>query len=234
MDLLPLFLELQSVHDNLRTIERDLSQLPPDLARLDQELRVANKRLADLEKAKLTNETQATTLAKELALALRLEEHARQSLKSTANKIQYTAAIRELDERERARANVARPLKEAEGRVQALGAELAELTSKQAELQAQFDELHRIFLSEHENQVVARETLSRRKLELEERLGSAETARFNRILQARQGRVVVPLENGTCGGCRTKIRLPIISELSEKPYLACEACQRILFDPRRP
>lgn len=234
MELLSTLLELQSVHDNLRTIERDLSALPPDLARLDQELKAVSKRLAEAEKIRAEAEAQQATLSKDLALAQRLEDHARAAVKSTANKIQYTHAIRELDERERAKGAIARPLKETESRLGGLATEIADLSGRRDTLQTQFQELHDIFLSEHQNQVVARETLNRRKAELEQALGPIETARFNRILQARNGRVVVAVDHGNCGGCRTKIRLPVLHELSQKHFVICEACQRVLFAPAQP
>ena len=49
MTLLPVLIELQATHDYLRTIERDLSALPPDLAALHAEMKAQDKRLGELE-----------------------------------------------------------------------------------------------------------------------------------------------------------------------------------------
>ena len=51
MNLLPTLKDLQATLDNLRTIERDLSAFPPDLAALDQEQKAIVKQTSDTEKA---------------------------------------------------------------------------------------------------------------------------------------------------------------------------------------
>ena len=48
MTLLPVLIELQATHDYLRTIERDLTALPPDLAVLDAQIKAQDKRLGEL------------------------------------------------------------------------------------------------------------------------------------------------------------------------------------------
>lgn len=234
MTTLPLLLELQGLHENLRIIQRDLTNFPPDMAKLDGELKAMAKRHEAAAKELAEARAKVESLSSNLKLAARLEEHARAALKQTTQKVQYTAAIRELDERERQKAAVAKPLKEAETRSAALEQELAELDTRRGQTQAQFDELQQIFLSEHENQVAARTVNQDRKAAVEAQLEAALLARFNKLIQQRQGRAVVPVENSTCGGCRTKLRIPLLSELREKGTIACEFCQRILFLPPKP
>lgn len=229
--MLPTLLELQGLHENLRVIQRDLTAFPPDMAKLDGELKAITKRQETAAKELADAQAKAESLGGELKLAQRLEEHARAALKQSTHKVQYTAAIRELDERERQSAAVSRPLKEASTRIAALEKETADLEARQAQLQAQFDELHQIFLSEHENQVAARDLHQVRRAALEAQLEPAALSRFNKLIQQRQGRAVVPVENGNCGGCRTKLRVPLLSQLREQGTIPCEFCQRILFIP---
>lgn len=229
MSLLADLIELQSIHDNLRTIKRDLLDFPADLSRLDAELKQSSKRQEQLAKETSEVEKKIESLATELKLALRLEEHARVALKATTQKVQYTAAIRELDERERHRVSIAKPLKETELKLVGLQKELAELQAQSAKTQAQFDELHAIFLSEHENQVEASDRLNARLKEIEASIGASELARFNKLLQQRQGRALVVVDGGNCTGCRTKVRTPLLSQIREKGFLPCESCQRLLY-----
>jgi len=229
MSELPVFLELQAVHDNLSTIQRDLSAFPPDMAKLDADLKAIARRLEAAEKVLNESSATMTNLAKDLALAEKLEGVAKAAVKSATQKVQFTAAIRELDERERQKASVQRPLKDAEARQRNAQKEVEELTARRTDLKAQFDGLHEIFLSEHENQVVARDRLLARKLELEKQLEQAQLSQFNRLIQMRQGKALALVENGACMGCRTKIRTPLLSQLREKASLVCESCQRILY-----
>ncbi len=230
MTLLPVLIELQATHDYLRTIERDLSALPPDLAALDAQIKAQDKRLGELERGITEGTAQVEKLAKELELAKRLEEHARKHLKTVDQKVKYTAAIREVDERERQRHGLERPLKELEARLLAAGKEQTEIKARRIEAQAQFDELHQIFMAEHENQVAARGELAKKRKLLESQLTPAEVTRFGRLLSQRMGRAVVKVEGGICTGCRVKLRSPFLMQLQEaKGPMGCESCQRIVY-----
>jgi hypothetical protein len=232
MNNLPVLLELQAVHDNLAIIQRDLTSFPPEMAKLDAELKTLSKRLEIVSRQLDDSKSSQVNLTKELGQAQKLEDAARIALKHSTQKVQYTAAIRELDERERQKAAIAKPLKDTELRIQAFEKEHLELTSQQAIAREQFEELHQIFMAEHENQVVARDQAHRRKLELESKLESVELGRFNRLILGRHGQAVVSVENGACTGCRTKLRGPLMAQLREKHFLNCESCQRILFLPQ--
>ncbi|WP_306589882.1 zinc ribbon domain-containing protein [Geothrix sp. 21YS21S-4] len=232
MDLLPILRDLQATQDYLGTIHRDLAALPPDLAALEARIKTADKQIADKTKALETARTQIQTKSKDLTLAQKEEDRARAALKTATQKVQYTAAIRDLDEKERLKAAIAKPLKALESEVQTLGQALTDLEAERTAAKAQFDELHAVFLDEHANQVEGRTLLEAKRAELEAKLPPQEVARFHRLAGARQGKAVVPVENGTCTGCRVKLRGPFLFQLKEgKTLLACESCQRILFLP---
>lgn len=234
MTLLPYLQELQSVHDHLRTIERDLTAFPSELERLHKELGDLKKRKGELEKALQDAKGKEGPLTRDLKDAQALESQARQSVKTTNSKVQYTAAIRELDARERQVASIQKPLADLVKRMSDLAAELERVSLRLAEVQEQFDVLHGVFLSEHENQVTARGRLQARKLELEERLPALELTRFNRLLGARQGKALTAVDGSTCLGCRTKLRIPLMTQLREQGLVTCESCQRYLHLPAKP
>jgi hypothetical protein len=233
MSDLSVLIELQSVHDNLRTIQRDLTAFPPDLAALDAELKTLARKLEETAKGLEASRSLYASLSSELGGAQKAEELAKASVRGATQKIQYTAAIRELDERQRHKFAVARPVKEAETRIETLERQQAEFKERQAEATRQFEELRAIFMSEHENQVVAQARLEARCRELEAALAPALLSKFKRLLQVRQGRAVVGVENGACGGCRTRLRGPVVASLRDAGTLFCESCQRILYDPAR-
>jgi predicted nucleic acid-binding Zn-ribbon protein len=231
MSELSVLTELQSVHDNLRTIQRDLTNYPPDLAALDTELKTLARKLEETAKALGTVRGQTATLAVQLDGAGKAEETAKAALKGVTHKLQYTAAIRELDERQRQKNAAARPLKEAEGRLAALELQETGFAGRQESARKQFEELQAIFLAEHENQVVARERLQARAKELEAALGPELVGKFNKLLAMRQGMAVAVVENGACSGCRTRLRTPMLAQLRAAGTVFCESCQRFLHDP---
>lgn len=232
MSTLPILRELQATLDLLRTIERDLAAFPPDLAQVDTQLKASEKRGAEIAKALEEGRAKAEGLRREAAAIKAEEDAARAHLKAAHEKVQYAHAIREIEEKERARHTVEKPLKELEAKLAGLEAEAAANAAKGAELKEQFELLHGAFLEGHGNQVAGREQLTVKRAELEGQLPPVELGRFNRLLQQRHGKAVVAVENGTCLGCRTKLRGPFLSQLREtKQPVACESCQRILFLP---
>ena len=233
MSELSVLIELQSVHDNLRTIQRDLSAFPPDLAALDSELKMLARKLEETTRGLTASRSLFASLSTELGGAQKAEEVAKASVKGATQKVQYTAAIRELDERQRQKSAVARPVKETEVRIDSLERLDVELRERQVEAQKQFDELKAVFLAEHGNQVEAQSRLQTRCAELEALLAPGLLVKFKRLLVMRQGRAVVGVDNGACGGCRTRLRTPVVAHLREAETLFCESCQRILYDPSK-
>ena len=231
MNELSVLIELQSVHDSLRTIQRDLSAFPPDLAALDAELKILARKAEEAAKGLVGTRALFSALSGELCTAEKAEEAAKVTVKGATQKLQYTTAIRDLDERQRQKAAVARPVKEAETRIEALERQTVEISTRQAEAQKQFDQLKVVFLSEHGNQVEAQTRLNTRLAELEACVEPALLVKFGRLLTQRMGRAVVVVDNGACGGCRTRLRTPFIAHLREAGNLFCESCQRILYDP---
>ncbi|GEM_PF-340039 len=231
MSQLALLIELQTVHENLHVIHRDLTAFPPDLAALDSELKNLARKLEETAKALASARTQQATLTTSLASATKLEEFSKAAVKDAKQKVQFTAAIRELDDRQRQKAAVARPLKDIETRIEALDNARTEMEARQIEARRQFDELRAIFLSEHENQVAAEKVLLTRRAEIEKLLDPTMVVKFDRLIQQRQGRAVAGIDRGSCGGCRTRLRTPFLAQLREEKILFCESCQRIIYDP---
>ena len=232
MEQLVTLRELQATLDYLATIQKELSNLPPDLATLDLRVKSAERQVAEKTKTLETTRASLAVKERELIQAQKDEDKARAALKATNQKLQYTAAIRELDEKERLRAAVLRPLKTLQASALNLEAVLTTLETERQAAQAQFDELYAIFLNEHANQVHGRKVLQKKQTVLEGKLTPVEVARFHRLAAARHGRVVVAVENGACSGCNVKLRGPILFQLKEgKSLLTCESCQRVLFLP---
>ncbi|GLH74025.1 hypothetical protein GETHLI_25270 [Geothrix limicola] len=232
MEQLTTLRDLQATLDYLATIHRELSALPPDLAILDAKVKAAEKQIAEKTKALDVARAQILSRSKELVQAQKDEDRARAAVKATHQKVQYTAAIRELDEKERLKASVSKPLKALEETAKNLEHALAGLQTELTAAQAQFDELHAVFLEEHANQVEGRKQLQAKQAKLESKMSPTEVARFHRLAAARQGRAVVAVENGACSGCNVKLRGPILFQLKEgKTLITCESCQRTLFLP---
>ena len=224
-----LLLELQATHDYLRTIQRDLGDFPPDLAALDAARRTLEKRVDEGRRALEALEAQAAKHRAEVERAKEQEDRARAALKAVTQKAHYAAAIREVEDRERARNQAARPLRDLEPKLAALAADLAKALPDLEVATARFQELHAVFLSEHETQVLARDQLEAKRADLEGQLPAPQLAHFRKLMANRAGKAVVPVESGACSGCHTKLRMPFLNQLRDRrEALPCENCQRFL------
>lgn len=220
--------DLQDIHDQLATIERDLTNYPPDLAVIHDRLTRAAARAAEIGKRIEELTTKAEGARRRLEESQKLEAQAKAQLKASTQGVQYQARLQEVFAREKATASAQKQVRDPLAQLEALQAETAQLAQRQAEDQAAFDERHVVFLGLHENQVVARGRLEARRTEREGLLTPAEVARFKRLLQMRQGRAVVQTEGGICCGCHTKVRATLFTQLREQGLATCDTCQRYL------
>lgn len=229
MSKLSILIELQSIHDCLNIIQRDLSNFPPDLAKLDTNIKAIDKKNNEVS-IELTNKrNDIYRLNKDLLEAKSNEDSANQDLKKTVQKIQYSSAIRKLDECQRRRITIERLLKEIGTCVANLEQMHANFTKQRIELTQEFNELKNIFLAEHINQIEAKTRLQAKRKSLENSISTVLLAKFNRLIQQRFGQAVTNVDNGICNGCQTRLRAPLIANLRESNVVFCESCQRIIY-----
>jgi predicted nucleic acid-binding Zn-ribbon protein len=232
MESLPILQELQTAHDGLKTIHRDLTAFPPEMADLDASVKAAAKRVQDLDRRIGQTKAQVESSEAQHKQATKAEAGARRDLKTSAHKVQYTAAMRSLEEKERHLEAAARAISESGAALGAMEAERDALSASMEESRRQFNELHDVFLSEREGQIAGRDRLTRRIAELEGQMDQAAVGRFNRLLQHKGGRAVVAMHNDACTGCNTKLRMPLVYKLRAEGSVTCETCQRTLYLPQ--
>lgn len=230
MSSLVLLKELQSTLDLLRTIERDLAAFPPDLAKADAEAKALQVQTDKARAALVTAEKPRAQAQAVYDQAKKIEVSTRAHLKETQHQIPYAEALRELGEKERAVTAAAKPLKELDAVIAARKADLDALEPRLADAKAQFESLHAIFLAEHENQVVVRGQLETKRTDLWTAMDEALKPRVERLISQRQGKLIAEVAQGICGGCHTKLRGPLVTQLRHpEGLIPCETCQRYLY-----
>ncbi len=232
MPSLALLQDLQNTLDLLRTIERDLTAFPPELAQAEAEAKSLQAQADKARAALAAVEKPRAQLQAIYDQAKKIEVSTRSHLKDTQHLIPYAEALKELGEKERAVTAAAKPLKEMDVQLAARQAELDAIEPKLAEAKAKFEADHALFLAAHENQVIARTQLEAKQVELWAKLDAALKPRVERLVQQRQGKLIAPVLEGICGGCHTKLRGPLITQLRyPEGLITCETCQRYLYLP---
>ena len=232
MSSLALLKDLQNTLDLLRTIERDLTAFPPDLAKADAEAKALQAQADKIRAAIALVDKPRPQLQTAYDEAKKIEASTRAHLKDMQHQIPFAEAMKAMGEKERAVAAAAKPLKDLDAQVAAKRAELDALEPKREGAKAKFEADHAAFLALHENQVIARGQLEAKRDELHAKLDAGLKPRVDRLIQQRQGKFLAPVEGGICTGCRTKLRGPLLTEVREAAALvACESCQRYLYLP---
>ena len=232
MSSLALLKELQTTLDLLRTIERDLTAFPPDLAKADAEAKALQAQADKVRTAIAQIDKPRPQLQAVYDEAKKIEVSTRAHLKDMQHQIPFAEAMKAMGEKERAVTAAAKPLKELDAQVAVKQAELDALLPKVEAAKAKFEADHAVFLSLHENQVVAKGELEAKREALHAQLDAALKPRVDRLIQQRQGRFLAAVQDGICQGCRTKLRGPLLTQVREAASLvACESCQRFLYMP---
>ncbi len=57
-------------------------------------------------------------------------------------------------------------------------------------------------------------------------------SQYERILKSREGLALVPVMNGSCGGCHLELPPQAVNEIQmQEKVIICESCARILYWP---
>ena len=147
MDILDTLRDLQMTLAHLDTVQKALTDFPPDLAALHGRLLTAARFTAEKTKALEANQLQLASRARDLETAQAALDRARTALKATKDRPHYAAAMREVDEKERAKAAALRPMKPLEATAASLRQDLEKVAAEAASVRPLFDELHAVFLS---------------------------------------------------------------------------------------
>jgi predicted nucleic acid-binding Zn-ribbon protein len=147
-------------------------------------------------------------------LAEKIEKYKSQQLNVKSNK-QYDALTREIENAEQRSVKLEKEMEILEGTMGAakkdaetLSAQLEELSAEYGERSKELREVNK----EHEKEEL--------KLQLE---------RYERIKKAKNGKAVVPIKRGACGGCFNQVPPQKILEIRQNSYMyMCERCGRIL------
>jgi len=146
------------------------------------------------------------------------------------HQIPFAEALKALGEKERAVTAAAKPLKELDAQITVHRAQLEAVEPKLAAAKARFEEDHAAFLALHENQVAARTQLEAKRADLWTKMEAGLKPRIERLIAQRQGRLIVAVAEGVCGGCHTKLRSPLVVQLRyPEGLITCETCQRYLY-----
>lgn len=119
-------------------------------------------------------------------------------------------------------------MEEMEGARSKLAEDKKRIDGERAKITAQCGEVD----TELKEAVAQRKAYEAERGSLSERVDNSMLRRYDRIKKSKKGgRVVVPLEGESCGGCHMAVRAQVVNEILAGEAHSCGQCGRILYDP---
>lgn len=220
--------QLQTELSHLAEREHALQNKPESFAAVDAEFTTTKERKAALESRLAELQKSRRDQERDLQTAQEQLKKYQSQLMQVKNQQQYAAVHKEI---ETARKSV-KDLEEETFR-QMSAAE--EIESELATLNGSFDELaarHQAGYDEWQSSLSdtkrEAEELRKKIAALESGIPDAIKREFYQLHKQRNGVAIVKVNDGTCTGCRVKIRPQVVQQIKRGELGRCEGCRRLL------
>ena len=226
---LKLLYSLQQVDLQLQEVLELKGDLPSIVAELEAkagELKAKIKELNEFIKKSKVDRDKAD--GEIIDLAEKIEKYKSQQLQVKSNK-QYDALTKEIETAEERTSLLEKSMAEIEGKmlvaksdIDACSAQLDEFSGELDEKKKELREVNK----EHEKEELK---LQHERDKLLSRIEKSDLVRYERIKTAKNGKAVVPVRRGACGGCFNRVPPQKILEIRQnQKFFVCEHCGRIL------
>ncbi len=220
---------LQLIDSNLDEIEDMKGDLPGEVRKLEEKIAALQEQLALLEETMRGAFSQRNNADSEIiSLREKIEKYKMQQFQVRNNK-EYDALTREMDQAAETIAKLEKEMSALENKATIARTDIEtgkkELEESQALLEEKKAELAEVSKNTEEEELKFKH--EREKVVV--RVAKADLAMYERIRKAKNGRAVVPIKRGSCGGCYTAVPPQKVLELKQNKRLyTCERCGRII------
>lgn len=227
-DLVERLWQLQSELSGLAEREKALQSKPEGFAALDAEYTSAKAKIESLETNLEDLQKKRRSQEADIQTAQELVKKYQGQLMQVKNQQQYAAAWKEIDAARKG-------LKEHEDEALKLMASIEETEGELATLKGSFGDLegrHKASYDEWQSSLghlIEEADKYRSKIaELETGIPDQIKREFYQVHKQRNGVAMVRVVDGTCAGCRVRIRPQVVQQIKRGELGRCEGCRRLL------
>jgi hypothetical protein len=226
---------LHELDERLVTLNAALARFPTQRQVVEQRLKDEHARLDSLKRR--TGETQLArrTMEKEIEALTAEERKFQGQLPMVKKNEEYTALLHEITAAKKKRSDRETELlslMEEEEREQG---EKPALEKAVASVEAEAAERLKSFATEEQRERDQVNRIEAERATLLVRLPAASRGRYERIRTSKEGRAVVPILKGACGGCYRGQPPQVLQEARRGDrLLVCDGCGRLLIWPPEP
>lgn len=220
---------LQQIDSQLDEVQELKGDLPQLVAQLEEHLRSKEAALKNLD-----DQVKAAAIRRDeidveiLSFKQNIEKYKEQQFQIKTNK-QYDALAREIDQAQEKITQLTKEMEVVEGRRgvsrddrEKLAPEIEELKKELEERRKDLQEVNK----KHEEEELK---LNHEREKLLVRINKSDLRIYQRVREAKDGRAVVPIRRGACGGCYKRVPPQVVLELRKHSRLImCEHCGRFL------
>jgi len=223
----------------LQTIDLDIQQLKtkidlfPGISKgLDDKLRDANAQVASAQEKSKNNQATRKKLEGEVSgLETKISKYREQMLSVKTNE-EYKALQKEIEHTQvairKVEDSILGLMLEAESSTQEIRQAEVRLKEDQQRVSQERKELE----GQHQNDVTAMQSYITERKDLEGQISSDLLPRYERVRKFRGGIGISAARDYVCEVCQVRIRPQVFQEIRKNDkIIACDACQRILYDP---
>jgi len=223
----------------LQTIDLDIQQLKakidlfPGISKaLDDKLRDANAQLASAqEKSKNSQATRKKLEGEVSTLESKISKYREQMLSVKTNE-EYKALQKEIEHTQTAIRTVEDSILALMLDAESTQHEIKVAEARVKEDQQRVNQERRQLEDEHKNDASAMESYLTERKALEGQVSSDLLPRYERVRKFRGGIGLSAARDYVCEVCQVRIRPQVFQEIRKNDQIiACDACQRILYDP---
>ena len=225
-------IRLQQVDISIQELRSRIDSLPGISKALDEKLRAAQSSLEAAKEKVKTNQTNRRKLESEIsAIEAKITKYREQMMAVKTND-EYRALQHEIDHAQTAfrklEDDVLNLMMEAETQQSDIKTAEVRLKEDQQKVSAERSQLE----EEYKRNVSALDAYLKERTEIESSVSPDILPRYERVRKHRGGIAVAAARDYVCELCQVHIRPQVFQEIRKNDQIiACDACQRILYDP---
>lgn len=223
-------IRLQKIESQLISLRREIKAIPDRLNAARETLEILKNQHQAVKTDGDSSNKKRRSLERDLETCEGKIQKAREHQSAIKSNKEYQVHLHEIEVLKIDKGKIEEDLLILMDEVESLDAREKEELEKVTNAEAEFERLQKN-LEEKENAVkIELEQIDEQRKSISSDVEGPVLKKFQKLVSQGRDRAVVPIENGTCGGCYLNLPPQLVAEVKTgDAILACSQCQRILY-----
>jgi uncharacterized protein len=225
-------IRLQTIDLAIQELRARIDKFPGISKALDEKLRAAQAGLESAKDKAKTNQGNRKKLEGEISSMESKISKYRDQMMSVKTNDEYRALQHEIDHAQNAIRKIEDDILNLMMEAESSQSDIKAAEVRLKEDQHKVDQERKQLTEENQRDLSALESYLKERKDIEAAISTDLLPRYERVRKARGGIAVAAARNEVCEICQVRIRPQVFQEIRRNDQIiACDACQRILYDP---